>query len=140
MKKITGSLIIAVALVVATQSCKKEDRDASTTKEIAVSLKANESYSYQIPQTGDADDVMQITKQADHSLISKISPVANSENTLFEYTPALDFTGSDEVQVTNVENHNGNSGHSHNGNCSGGKGHHDGTTTYVFKITITSAN
>ena len=140
MKKITGILFIAVAILFAIQSCKKEDRDAPVTKTIAVSLKANESYSYQIPKTGDADDVMQITKQAEHSLSSEVSPVANSENTLFEYTPALDYTGNDEVQVTNVEVHNGNSGHSHHGNCSGGKDHHDETTTYAFKITIRSAN
>src|SRR5689334_14520179 len=120
MKKITRLLFISAAILFTAQSCKKEDRDVTVTKTIAVSLKANESYSYEVPKAGDADDVMQITKQADHSLTSTVSPVANSENSLFEYTPAADFTGSDEVQVSNIETHHGNSGHSH-GNCSGGK-------------------
>jgi hypothetical protein len=140
MKKIAGLFFIAAAISFTTQSCKKDDNGPTVTHTVAVSLRANESYSYQVPKAGDADDVMQITKQAGHSLISKVSPVVNSENTLFEYTPALGFTGSDEVQVTNVENHSGQQGAPHHGNCSGGKGHHEGTTTYIFKINVIAAN
>jgi hypothetical protein len=131
MKKITV-LLIASVFTLSSQSCRKEqDQQTSVTKEINVSLKTNESWSYQVPQTGDADDIIQITKQAMHSSESKISPIANSENTLFEYTPALNYTGTDLVQVTNVE---GQHGH-HNGNC-GGRKHSE--TNYVFKITVTA--
>jgi hypothetical protein len=137
MKKIAGLFIVLAALTIA-QSCRKEDQGPTVSHQINVSLKANESYSFQIPHAGDADDVMQIKKQAIHSSNSQVSPVANSTNTLFEYTPAVDFTGSDEVVVASVEGTNGHHGH-HNGQCNGNK-NHEGTTIYDFKITITAAN
>jgi len=137
MKKITGSLFIAAVLFLTSLSCKKEcEREATVTKVIPVSLKVNESYSSQIPQTGDADDVMQIIQQAMHFSTSKVSSVANSENSLFEYTPAPGYSGTDEVQISNVEGpHNNGNGGPHPGNCNGGKNHH-GETVYIFKITV----
>ncbi len=61
------------------------------------------------------------------TLISRVSSVANSNSTLFEYTPALNYSGTDEVVVSAVEK--------------GGKGnqcgHQDGgDDQYTFKIMI----
>ncbi|MEP7168113.1 MAG: hypothetical protein ABI855_01960 [Bacteroidota bacterium] len=120
-------------------SCRKmEHEDTAISKVINVELKQNESYSYTIPPTGDADDVMEISQQAQHAAISKITGDA-ARNTLFEYTPAENYTGSDEVHVNTVGgDHKGGNGGHHQGNC---QGHgNDTETNYIFKINISSSS
>lgn len=138
MKKITGILTIAAFALMLTSSCKKDESGVTITKVINVELKVNESYSYEVPRAGDADDVMQMQKQASNFLTCKITPQANG-NVVLDYTPALNYTGTDEIMISNQEGSHGNGGHGGHGNCSGGKHHHD-TTVYDFKITIKGIN
>ena len=130
MKKI-NLLLFAAVVFLAASSCKKEHQ--TITQTINVNLKLNASYSYTVPQAGDADDVMQITQQAMHSSVSKVTPDADG-NVLFEYVPAKDFSGTDEVRISNVEEHGGG----HHGNCDGGNHGHGDTNIYIFKINISS--
>jgi len=132
MKKITILLLLIAPLALTISSCRKEGK--TVTKTINVQLNANESYSNRIPP-GDADDMMQITSQAQHYSVSNVSFDPASGNSMFQYTPALNYTGTDEVDITNAEgDHHGN-GHAGGGNCGGGH-HHDDQTIYIYKINI----
>lgn len=133
MKKIS-TLLLTVFAIVLISSCRKEGNDV--TKTINVALNAGDSYSYNISHAGDGDDVMEITAQASHASISEVKSANGNGDVVFQYTPASGYTGSDEVHVANVEEHNGNPHHA-GGSCGG---HHQGTTTYIFKITIAASN
>ena len=133
MKKISELFLLASALVFVYSSCRREG--VTITKTIEVKLKVNESYSYTVAHAGDADDVMQIIQQASHSSVCTITPDASSGDALFSYTPARDYTGTDQVRVSNVEEHHGGG---HHGNCGGGGHHHDDTYNYIFNFTIES--
>ncbi len=137
MKKTTGFLMLAALFTFVISSCKKEQEGKTITQTINITLNANNSYSYQIPHAGDADDVMHIIKQSVNYKVSQVASVAGSDYALFEYTPGLNFTGSDEVQVSNEENHQGDANGQMHGNCNGGGNHHHGDTyIYIFKITV----
>ena len=134
-KNIKLSLIVLIFLF-AVSSCRKEP--VTTTKTINVELKSNDSYSYIILKEGDddEDDVMKIVQQAMNYSVSKITPDA-SENILFEYVPAKDFSGTDEVRISNEhdrdeDHHRGG----HHGSCHDGKRGHDNTSIYIFKFNI----
>ena len=134
MKKFSAFSMVALTLLFTATSCKKEP--VSVTKTINVELKSNDTYSYTIPHAGDADDMMQIVQQAVNYSVSKITADA-SGNTLFEYVPAKDFSGTDEVRISNVEEHHDSyHGGGNHGNCNGGKHGHDDSYTYIFRINI----
>ena len=133
------SLLVIVAAFVFT-ACRKEHE--AVTKVITVTLNANETYNYNIPPTGDKDDVLQIVQPAAHALTNTLGFTNNTASSSFQYTPALNYTGTDEVHVATVEDHHPNNGGSGFGNCQGGghHGHHDEGTTYIFKIIIGDGN
>ncbi len=139
MKRNIHFLLLLSFSILVFVSCNKEHQ--AVTKVINVSLKPGEAYTYQIPSTGDADDVMQITKQASHAASTSLDFKNNTTPSTFQYTPVTDYTGTDEVDVSTVETHNGSSGQHHQGfgQCQGGH-HHDEGTTYIFKITISAGN
>ena len=126
------AIIIAILI---TASCEKEKKTTVISKTVNVSIDENKSYSYTIPHSGDGDDAMQIDMQAQHYAVSKVTSV--DDNTLFEYTPALNYSGNDEVHVTTFEGeHNGGNNNHQKGNCQG-QGHDKETeTNYIFKITV----
>ena len=139
MKKNFQLTLLVIFSAIVFVSCNKEHE--AVTKVIDVTLKINEVYNYQIPATGDQDDVMQITKVALHALSNTLDFRNNTTSSAFQYTPATDYVGTDEVQVSTAEVHNGNSNHPPHqggGNCQGGRHHHDEGTTYIFRITIAS--
>src|SRR4051812_7741465 len=130
MKTFTSFAFI-LALAFAFSSCKKEG--VTITKVINVDLAENESYKTAVPPAGDADDVMQITSQPQHSSACTVAPDAGTGSIMLQYTPSLNYIGTDEVQVSNTEGQHHGGGH--HGNCSGH--HHDNTTVYIYKINIT---
>ncbi len=142
MKKFNYFLFSALVVVVLTVSCRKE-HDEAVTKVIDVMMDANGTYSYTMPPSGDVDDVMEILQQAKHFVVSQITTDA-SNNTLFEYTPELNYNGTDEIHINTVEgehkdeDHHGNNNQGGFGNCTGGN-HEDDEVNYVFRITITRA-
>ncbi len=131
-------LLVAFASLVTT-SCNKGNSEVYKT--INVTLTPNQTYTYDITAAGDADDQMDIVKQASHYLTSTVA-VGASNKTTFTYTPAENYEGTDEVQVKNVEHHQQGSStpppHRGGGNCQGK--HHDDEVTYIFKITIQNTN
>jgi hypothetical protein len=139
--KINLCISAVISSVFFITSCeKKEDHEpVQNSKVINVDLKQNESYSYQILASGDGADAMEISQQAQHALTCKITPDA-AHNTLFEYTPATDYTGSDEIHITTVdgEHHEHHDNDHHHGNCQGKDD--EAGSSYTFKINITSDN
>src|SRR3954470_24392724 len=135
MKKLIRISAIAALAAFLFTACHKEPQ--AVTKVINVSIKANETYNYSIPPTGDNDDKMDITRQAQHALSSTLAFTDNAHSSAFQYTPATDYTGGDEVHVATIEEHHGNHPQG-GGSCSGH--HHDESTTYIFKITIGGGN
>src|SRR5204863_4534318 len=78
-------------------SCEKEG--TTKTEVVNVELAPNSDYSYVMPKGGDEDDVMRITQQGSHYLKSETSE-SGSSKIVFNYKPAKDFVGSDEVKVS----------------------------------------
>ncbi len=142
MKNINALLFSMLVIIATTVSCRKEHEEEAVTKVIDITIQANEAYTYLMPPSGDADDLMEITQQAKHFALSQITPDAQ-RNTLFEYTPELNYMGTDEVHVNTVEGqHTGDHHNHHNngssfGNCTGH--HEDVETNYIFKITVIRA-
>src|SRR5260221_14485224 len=126
MKKIVVLLLMASVAFVFT-SCRKEGQ--TVTKIINVQLNENQSYSSQVP-SGDADDVMQITSQAKHAAVSKLTVDPSTGSNLFQYTPVSNYAGADEVQISNTEGRHHGNGPTNGGQCGGGH-HHDDLTIYI---------
>src|SRR5437016_2900929 len=99
--KIIKYFTFIVALSFIFFSCKKEG--VTVTKVINVDLSENQTYSATVPHAGDADDVMQITSQPRHSSSCTVTSAAGSTDAALQYTPALNYTGTDEIQVSNTE-------------------------------------
>lgn len=97
-------------------SCQKETVNALVTQDVAATLKVNESYTFVLP-TDDNDDPYSITSQASNYRVSQIGTDASGQ-TVYEYTPSLDFVGTDSVVVSND--------HEHGGGCHGDSTHHEG--------------
>ena len=137
MKKIAVCLV-AFAAAAFISSCEKEG-DKTITKTIAVTLSPGATYTTNVVQTGDEDGILQITQQASHAAVSQLTPVSGSKDATFTYTPASQYVGTDEVQISTSEgDHQGNGGG--HGNCSGHHHHDDENTVYVYKITLTGNN
>ncbi len=135
MKKISGLMLTTAIVMFFTSACRKDENGVTITKVINIEINANNSYTFDVPHAGDADDLMQITKQASHFLKSQITPSSNG-NVAFAYTPELNYVGTDEVLISNGEGAHGNGGKGGHGNCGGSGKHHDDTTIYDFKINI----
>ena len=132
MKKYTHLLAMAVFAAFVLVACHKDRPEV--TQVVNVTLAPNQSYNYTVPVSGDKDDVMQITQEAVHAALINLNLDAKGQGVL-NYTPAKDYSGTDEIHVSTVEGpHQGHGGGQSHGNCSGH--HHDGGTTYIFKITI----
>lgn len=131
-------LLVTVALFSFTfTACKKENKTVN--KVIEVTLEPNQAYSYTIPKLGDADDVTEITTAATHAITSTLTPVGSSGENVFNYSPTLDYIGTDVVVVsaneTSTNTHSCNTGNHGNKQCGGH--HHDcGNDTYTFNINI----
>lgn len=149
MKKMTLLLATASFAVIGMQSCKKEENNHKPpiSETINVQLKANEAYTFTLPKNK-RNDEYEITTQPSHSAISEVG-VDASGNRIYQYTPSLNYVGTDEVVVANPkedEDHN-NGGkpehhhllppphHEHHGDCDGGEEDH-----YIVTINFLVAN
>jgi hypothetical protein len=123
MKKVYFTSAIVLFVSILFSSCMKDE--ITKTEVINVELKPNADYSYVISKEGD----MRFTQQASHFSKSEISNA--SSKLVFNYKPAQDFEGSDEVKISNERVSKGGHGH-----CSH---HQDDVTVYDFKITVKGA-
>jgi hypothetical protein len=127
-------------------SCKKEEQHRPPIQEaLNIALKANESYTFTLPKNK-RNDPYEIAQQAGHYSISAVGEDA-SGNRIYQYTPATDYTGTDEVVVANPKEegeHHPSPGehpkpglfhHEHHGGCDGGEEDH-----YIVTIHFTIEN
>ncbi len=103
MKIILSFFILGFCLVTSTQSCKKTNTSTQDAKTINVVLKNNEDYSYDLGGFGDEEGVT-ITQQAMHYQISSLN---RDTYITYQYKPALNYTGTDEVKLKSAKRSNG---------------------------------
>jgi len=135
MKKFTTYMMM-IAVVALASSCRKENiqPEATTVTQIVnVDLATNARYTYDIAYHGNANDVV-ISKQATNYLISKTN-VLSADRIQFEYQPAQNYTGTDEIQITqnSAEHHKGQ------GTCGNGSSHGN-KIVYIFKVHVSSTS
>jgi hypothetical protein len=148
MKKMTLVLATASLIAIGTQSCKKEENHKPPiTETYSVQLKANEAYTFSLPKNK-RDDAYEITTQSTHYTISQVGKDA-SGNRIYQYTPALNYVGADQIVVANPKeddqdhDNGGKPEHHHllppphhgHGDCDGGEEDH-----YIITINFTIEN
>ncbi|MEY4925806.1 MAG: hypothetical protein RI894_242 [Bacteroidota bacterium] len=151
MQKLLLVAVCAAISALSLQSCGKVEveRDPIALTE-NVTLKANEKYTFTLPENT-SDDAFSIATQAAHFSVSELGKDAAGKM-IYQYTPATNYKGSDMVVISNPEEKHGQGGqHPHSGapagggQCGGG-GHangspsHDGhqdETNYIITINFT---
>ena len=108
MKKISGILVVLFGLAIVMQSCKKNSTAYTASDTIHAAIKANQSYQYDLGGFG-IEEGAQISKQATHFLISTIGRSGNTPNIMYNYVPAVNFVGTDEVELQASKGSNGSS-------------------------------
>lgn len=87
-------------LLVALTACRKEVPVKITKDTIEVTLNLNETYNFDLGYPC-VECGTRINKQASHYSVSRISlkPDTLDLHFFYEYTPALNYTGTDEVEI-----------------------------------------
>ena len=122
MKKVSFYLFLLIGISLFA-SCKKEAKDEVTTQVINVTLVADQNYTYTLPAVEKDSDPFSISKQAQNFIQSSIT---NNGSTIYQYTPAKGFVGTDQVTLQSMENEeleHQNQGNKHTGPqlvCKGG--------------------
>ena len=147
MRKVFSFLALAATSLLLTQSCNKmsmRDKPVTTTQTVNASISENAGYSYTLPAAS-TGSVSQITTSALHSSASAITTDANGNN-VYNYTPAVNYSGTDVVVITTKteEQHGGcHGGPGGMGNHVGNGSNHDdddNTTITTINLTVTPAN
>jgi hypothetical protein len=125
--------ILAIVLSF-TLSCQKEENDQEI-KKINVTLSPGESYSSDLSQQGNPGSQFSISQQASHAAVSSLQARSDNGDMIFSYTPASQYVGNDQVQITA-------SGDEHHGGHGGCPMHHKSneSTIYQYNITVTGNN
>jgi len=129
MKKTIILLAVAVLGIAGLPSCKKEKQpQPPITTNLNITLKQNQAYTFTMPANG-TPLPYKITSQAAHYSISTVGKDANG-NEVYQYTPELNYTGTDKVTINNLKEEGGSCGnggpHPHGGPCGGHHGNdHD---------------
>lgn len=145
MKKLYFITIILLCMMIVFQSCSKQSKDmiapVSPTV-INVTIAPNQAYTFTPQGSGN----VAIEKQASHYKISKAGPDEKSGQVVYQYTPAPDYIGKDEVVLSSkrtVISTGGSSG-CNNSNRTDVSGDISGTTSYsntsYTTIRLTIAN
>ena len=98
MKRFFLTLIIPVALLTFSQGCSKEDIVIHSPDTNTVSLTRNETYHFDPGYFGDEEGAI-ISRQATHFIVSKLDRDITTGKIGYTYPPALNFTGTDEVEL-----------------------------------------
>ncbi len=115
MKNKLFSILIFGFLLGGLQSCQKEDDEPLKSQVINIDLKMNESFVFTLPESDD-DESFNIQQQATHFAKSSINKSSSSSQE-YSYTPSLDYSGTDNVVLTNeIESSSNQSGHHRCGN------------------------
>lgn len=108
MKKNILLIISVFAILAGTFSCKKNNVNKPTYVNITATIKVNQSYQYDLGGFGDEEGAS-ITKQANHFTTSKIEREINTGKIVYYYTPVINYTDTDEVELKSIRGSNGSS-------------------------------
>jgi hypothetical protein len=119
MKKLGLILSVAGMVTFALTSCNRDHNEEPAIEQtLKVQLAQNEAYTFVLPENL-RKDAYEFTTQALHYSISTLSKNSSGEQ-IYQYTPALDYVGTDQVVVTN--DHEKNEDHSQGCNQQGNPG------------------
>lgn len=112
-------------MVILSVSCSKERVDKAPKQAVVLTvnetLKKNESFTYTVPDSyTDSDDHFEISTPASHAKLSSLNPLSIN-SAAYTYIPVTDYTGTDQVVISSVEDHHGHDCGAPHGTC--GTGH-----------------
>lgn len=99
MKKLYLTAIILICIMVVFQSCSKQSKEMIapvSPNVINATIAPNQSYTFTINTPGE----LNIEKQASHYKISKAG-LDENDHPVYEYLPAQDYRGKDEIVLSN---------------------------------------
>jgi hypothetical protein len=106
MKKFLSALPILFGMMFSIQSCKKHASTEPTTQIISQSIRANQSYQFELGNFGDEEGAL-ISKQATNFNISTVDREINTGKVIYKYLPATNFVGIDEVEIKSARGSDG---------------------------------
>ena len=77
-----------------------------STQTITQTLSANQSYQFDLGNFGDEEGAS-ITKQATNFSISSVNREINTGKVIYNYVPAANFIGTDEVEIKSARGSDG---------------------------------
>ena len=96
--KIINCLTLLIGLITVNQSCKKVSINEPVIQTIDKTLKAGESFQFDLGNFGDEEGAT-ISIEATHSAISSVERDINSGKIIYKYLPSTNFTGTDKVEI-----------------------------------------
>jgi hypothetical protein len=123
MKSTILILTILLSILTLTHSCKKDKSVNSNIETINATIKANETYQYDLGLFGDEEGAT-ISVQASHFQVSKLERV-DYVKIIYTYTPTQNYVGTDEVELKAERD-------------SDGVSPNNGITIFVIKFAITN--
>lgn len=90
-------------------SCEKNsptEENGVTNQIINKTISKNQTFQYDLGNFGDEEGAS-ITKQANHFSTSELVRNINTVKIIYNYTPTLDFVGTDEIQIRSARGSNG---------------------------------
>ena len=106
MKNIFGLLTILFGLMFLIQSCKKDSTPKPMTQTIIQTLRANQSYQFDLGNFGDEEGAS-ISKQATNFSTSSVDREIYTGKVIYKYVPATNFVGTDEVEIKSARGSDG---------------------------------
>ncbi len=106
MKKLLLYLTIFTGISTISQSCKKNRTNEPIIKTITESLSVNQSYQFDLGSFGDEEGAS-ISRQANHFSTSLVEWEFNTGKIIYKYVPAINFVGTDEVEIKSARGSNG---------------------------------
>ena len=107
MKKSISCSMMAFGLLILVFSCKKDHARKVETQTINVTVNMNDEYSLDLGGFGDEEDAS-ISRQAMHCQISSLTR-ENYATCTYHYTSALNYIGTDEVELKSARGSDGGS-------------------------------
>jgi hypothetical protein len=123
MRKLHVMFAITGLAALSFTSCEKPAHQPAIEKTVTVELATNEAYTFVLPQS-QMNDAYEFSSQASHFSVSQLGKNALGQQ-IYQYTPAFNYEGADEVIVCNDHREPGHSecghhGGDHFGECTGG--------------------
>ena len=117
------------------ESCSKESTNTTVaippSNSMNITIAPNQPYELNLNSSG----IVSVSKQASHYQISETSFDSKTGSIIYKYIPALNYTGSDEVILSNTKAAT-NSG----SGCQGGHSSNSDNTSYSTSYTIIKLN